>query len=387
MILKGEKALNRKNIVRIIATASTIVGGIAFSNKEYYDNKLITFPSSDDLVSKVSLNYVNGIYDRGKTKYNKKEAEAVVEEIFSRLNNPEKCTKTIGVVTFNTIQQGVIQDMIDERLTKYPELEKYFNDEAQEPIFVKNLENVQGDERDVILFSIGYGPDKEGKVAMNFGPLNRDGGWRRLNVAVSRSRYEMMVFSSLNAADINLSRTNAKGVIGLRDFLDYAQKGRKIVTLSKSSSNEGISYQSEIAISLRERGYKVSENIGSSDYKIDLAISHPEDCSKFILGIQCDGVNYAKARTARDREKLRELVLKQLGWNIIKVWAMDYYENQAKEIERIESEIKSLSKGFNNVTAYKQPVIHTFKPQPIKDIGLISSEYKGISEVSIKKRM
>lgn len=138
---------------------------------------------------------MKGIYDRGKTKYNRQEAEAIVEEIFRCLNNKELSTKTLEVVTFKTIQQGLIQHMIDEKLTDYPELEKYFNDEALEPVFVKSLENVQGDERDVILFSIGYGSDKEGKVTMNFGTLNRDGGWRRLNVAASRARCEMVVFS------------------------------------------------------------------------------------------------------------------------------------------------------------------------------------------------
>lgn len=359
---------------------------IAFSNKEYYDNKLVTFPSPDDLVSKVSFNYVKGTYDRGKTKYNRKEAEAVVEEIFRRLSDERLCSKTIGVVTFNTIQQGLIQDMIDESLAKYPEFEKYFNDEGSEPIFVKNLENVQGDERDVILFSIGYGPDNEGKVTMNFGPLNRDGGWRRLNVAVSRARYEMVVFSSLKAEDINLSRTNAKGVMGLRDFLEYAQKGRKASALS-SGKNEGVSYQAEIAQALRERGYKISENVGSSGFKVDLAVSHPKDDNRFILGIQCDGLNYARSKTARDRDKLRELVLRQLGWNITKAWAMDYYENPDKEINRLEEEVKKLLKDSNNIVSFKEPAVHTFKPQPAKDIGLVRSEYKETLKVSSRKRI
>ena len=360
---------------------------IAFSNKEYYDNMLITFPSPDALVSKVGCRYVKGIYDRGKTKHNKKEAEAIIDEIFNRLSDPERCQRTIGVVTFNTIQQGLIQDMIDEKLLSHPELEKYFNDETQEPIFVKNLENVQGDERDVILFSIGYGPDTEGKVAMNFGPLNRAGGWRRLNVAVSRARYEMVVFSSLRSTDINLSRTNAKGVIGLRDFLEYAEKGKSINTLSSSNKQVFLSYQAEIAEALKEKGFKVSENIGASDYKIDLAIAHAEDNNKFILGIQCDGTNYAKAKTARDREKLRELVLKQLGWNIIKVWAMDYYENPTREIERIEREVTRLLKDSNNVTVFKQPVLQTFRPQPNKNIGLLSSEDKAPAEITNRKKV
>lgn len=360
---------------------------IAFSNKEYYDNKLVTFPSPDDLISKVSFKYVKGIYDRGKTKFNRQEAEAIVEEIFSRLRDSKLCTKTIGVVTFNTIQQGLIQDMIDEKLRDYPDLEKYFNDETSEPIFVKNLENVQGDERDVILFSIGYGPDKEGKVTMNFGPLNRDGGWRRLNVAASRARCEMVVFSSLKAEHINLSRTNAKGVIGLRDFLEYAEKGRRISASGSTLKNNEYDYLAQIAKALREKGYKVSENLGSSGYKIDLAVSQLGSENTFILAVQGDGLNYVKAKTARDRDKLRELVLRQLGWNIIKVWAMDYYENPVKEIERIEAEINRLLKENTPVEAFKQPVVKTFVPKQEASIGLVSSAPKAAEASPKRKRV
>lgn len=360
---------------------------IAFSNKEYYDNKLITFPSPDDLVSKVSFKNVKGIYDRGRTKHNRQEAEAIVEEIFRRLKDSELSKKSIGVVTFNTIQQGLIQDMIDEKLKEYPEFEKYFSDEMAEPIFVKNLENVQGDERDIILFSIGYGPDKEGKVTMNFGPLNRDGGWRRLNVAASRARCEMVIFSSLKAEDINLSRTNAKGVIGLRDFLEYAEKGRKNAASNISGKSAEVGYLSQIAEALRGKGYRVSENLGSSGYKIDLAVAYPDNENEFVLAIQGDGANYAKAQTARDRDKLRELVLKQLGWNILKVWAMDYYENPTREIERIETEIKKLLKESKPIEAFKQPVIKTFMPKQDKSIGLVSGEYKATDQGFNRKRV
>ena len=168
---------------------------IAYSNMKYYDNKLYTFPSPNDRVSAVKLVHIDGYYDKGGTKQNKAEAEAVVNEIIRRLSDEQLRTKSIGVVTFNIIQQNLIEDMLADEFSKKPELEKY-DSESAEPVFVKNLENVQGDERDVILFSVGYGPDKDGKVSMNFGPLNRDGGWRRLNVAISRARQEMIVYST-----------------------------------------------------------------------------------------------------------------------------------------------------------------------------------------------
>ncbi|WP_337940247.1 C-terminal helicase domain-containing protein [Parabacteroides sp.] len=178
---------------------------IAFSNAQYYGAKLYTFPSVDDRISKVRLFRVDGSYDKGRTRSNRAESEAIVNEILRRLRTPELSGKSIGVVSFSQVQQNLIEDMLLEELSKYPELEEKAY-QCDEPIFIKNLENVQGDERDIILFSIGYGPDKNGNVSMNFGPLNNKGGERRLNVAVSRARYEMIIFSTLRS-DHNLNIT------------------------------------------------------------------------------------------------------------------------------------------------------------------------------------
>ena len=172
----------------------------------------------DDRVSKVRLVQVDGTYDKGRTRSNHAEAEAIVKEILNRLRTPEVPEKSIGVVSFSQVQQNLIEDMLIEELNKYPELEeKAF--QSNEPIFIKNLENVQGDERDIILFSIGYGPDRNGNVSMNFGPLNNQGGERRLNVAVSRARYEMIIFSTLRSEQIDLKRTKSKGVNPVIDFI------------------------------------------------------------------------------------------------------------------------------------------------------------------------
>jgi Superfamily I DNA and RNA helicases and helicase subunits len=170
---------------------------IAFSNYQYYNNSLYTFPSPDDLTSMVRLYQIDGVYDRGKSKQNRAEADAIVAEVVQRLRDPELSKLSIGVVTFSQVQQRLIEDMLDEQVRQDPELESFFSEDVTEPVFVKNLENVQGDERDVIMFSIGYGPDAQGRVSMNFGPLNKEGGWRRLNVAVSRARQEMLVFFDL----------------------------------------------------------------------------------------------------------------------------------------------------------------------------------------------
>ena len=177
---------------------------------------------------------IDGFFDRGKTRVNVNEAKAIVEEIKRRYQDPELRKQSIGVVTFNISQQTLIEDMLQEEYQKDVKFDQWANT-GEESLFVKNLENVQGDERDIILFSVAFGPNAEGKMSLNFGPLNKNGGWKRLNVAVSRARSEMVVFTSMAADMINLKRTKAKGVEALRDFLEFAQKSLALyVTLTEN---------------------------------------------------------------------------------------------------------------------------------------------------------
>ena len=313
---------------------------IAFSNSKYYDNKLLTFPSPDDIAAKVKLIPVPGYYDRGKTRQNSFEATAVIDEIKRRLSDPVLSKKSIGVVSFSSVQQSLMQNMFDELLRTNPELEAIANDVA-EPIFIKNLENVQGDERDIILFSMGYGPDKEGKVSLNFGPLNREGGWRRLNVAVSRARYEMQVFSTLRADQIDVTRSASEGVASIKAFLEYAEKGRSTLGLRKivAENMEG-SFEKILAAKIRSHGYEVNTKIGCSGYRIDIGIVNSNKPSQYLLGILCDGVNYHAAKTAKDREIIQQEVLKLLGWTLHKVWSTDWWENSDRVIQEILEAIK-----------------------------------------------
>lgn len=313
---------------------------IAFSNMQYYDNKLYTFPSPNDLESKVSFVPVKGSYDRGRTKQNRAEAEAVVEEILRRLNDPELQKDSIGVVTFSSAQQNLIEDLLTESFDRNPRLEAV-NNAAEEPIFIKNLENVQGDERDVILFSIGYGPDESGKVALNFGPLNRDGGWRRLNVAVSRARKEMKVYSTLGPEQIDLSRTRSEGVAGLRAFLEFAKRGKEALAVpvqSLSARKEG--FTQLVARRIRQLGYEVRTDVGCSEFKIDLAVVDPDLPNTYLLGILCDGDHYRDAKTARDRNMNQESVLRQLGWRLYHLWSMEWWENETGELMKIRAAIE-----------------------------------------------
>ena len=312
---------------------------IAFSNSQFYENKLFTFPSVNDRVSKVPLTRVDGVFDRGKTRTNRAEALAVLEEIQRRYKDPALSKQSLGVVTFNISQQNLIDDLLNAACTQDPELEKWAYG-SEEPVFIKNLENVQGDERDVILFSIGYGPDKNGKVSMNFGPLNLAGGERRLNVAVTRSRYEMMVFSSLHAKDIDLRRSNAKGVQGLHRFLDYAENGTLIENAyfqDAQQMEKTITLQ--IAKKLEERGVKVNTFVGKSRFKVNIAIVDPRNEEKYVMGILLDDKIYHAIPTMSDREIVQPSVLKSLDWRIKRVWTLDWFERPDHVIENILNEI------------------------------------------------
>ena len=305
---------------------------IAFSNAQYYENSLFTFPSPDDLASRVSLISVPGIYDKGKTRQNKAEAEAIVAEIKRLLSLPEQERKSIGVVTFSSVQQTLIEDLLLEVFNENPALEE-INNQSSEPLFIKNLENVQGDERDIILFSICYGPDENGKVSLNFGPLNRDGGWRRLNVAVSRARYEMKIYSTIKPDQIDLSRTRAEGVAGLKAFLSFAEKGKSVLPVR---TKNGIVHSTifpiveSIGSYLRNKGYEVDINVGCSGFKIDIAIVHPKHSGLYMAAILTDGYQYYHTKSARDRNIVQDSVLKLLGWNIFRIWSLDWWEQKDK---------------------------------------------------------
>ena len=316
---------------------------IAFSNSRFYENKLYTFPSVNDRETKVTLIRVDGVFERGKNRQNRAEAEAVVEEIKRRYADPKLRKFSLGVVTFNITQQHLIDDLLTEACAADPGLEKWAY-ESEEPIFIKNLENVQGDERDVILFSVGYGPDENGKIYMNFGPLNRDGGWRRLNVAVSRSRHEMVVFSTLTAEQIDLSRTSAEGVAALKAFLEYAG-GKELPQDEHSAARRKQScagIADTICRVLEEQGYRTDRAVGHSEYRIDIAVVDPENPERYLLGILLDGDGYGTAKTTRDRELAQISVLNGLGWQILRVWSMDWWDNSRKELERILSELQRI---------------------------------------------
>lgn len=336
---------------------------IAFSNHHYYDNRLHTFPSPVTATAHlgVSLRAIDGHYDRGKSGTNRAEAMAVAGEVTARLLDPARRGRSIGIVTFNRAQQRLIEDLLDEQRHAHPEIEDFFSGEgAREPVIVKNLENIQGDERDVILFSITYGPDALGRVRMNFGPLNQDGGERRLNVAITRAREQLIVFSTLRPDQIDLTRTSARGVGDLKTFLDYARRGPRAIAEATAASGAldfDSPFEKAVRNALVERGWIVHTQIGCAGYRIDLGVAHPKERGRFVLGIECDGASYHSAKSARDRDRLRAQVLRGLGWKLHRIWSSDWWAQPEREIARAEDAIRAAIADSDSAPGISAPGI------------------------------
>lgn len=318
---------------------------ITFSNHHYYDSRLNTFPCADAEVEHLGVHWRHvpgGFFERGGSRTNRAEAEAVVAEVVARLRDPRRQDHSIGVVTFNQTQQNLVEDLLEVARARHPEIEPFFGN-VEEPVFVKNLENVQGDERDVILFSVAYGPDQAGKVSMNFGPLNRDGGERRLNVAITRAREQLVVFSTLQPDMIDLARTSAKGVAHFKRFLDFARRGPQAlaeVKTAQAAAERESPFEEAVARELEERGWSVRQQVGSSGFRVDLAVLDPERPGSYLLGVECDGANYQASRAARDRDRLRQAVLNGLGWRLHRIWSSDWWFDPAREIQRLEEALR-----------------------------------------------
>lgn len=317
---------------------------ITFSNVHYYDSRLVTFPSpvTDDVA--VSLERVNGVYDRGGSRTNRIEADAVVKGIEKHYLTPSNSNLSIGVVTFNQPQQALIETLLDAKRRANPTLDQAISNSSAEPLFIKNLENVQGDERDVIIFSITYGMDAAGKISMNFGPLNGEGGHRRLNVAISRAREAVIIYSTLLPEQIELSKVRAAGVRDLKHYLEFAIKGPR--ALVEESTPTGLEPDSpfEVAVigMLRNHNWVVHPQVGCSGYRIDIGVVDPRAPGRYLVGIECDGRSYHSGATARDRDRLRQFILEGLGWSIHRIWSTDWWLNQNGEVTKLLARLQAL---------------------------------------------
>jgi len=315
---------------------------IAFSNITYYDGKLVTFPSPVTQDTAVRFEQVNGVYDRGGSRTNRAEAEAIVTAIEKHFLGPNPRPLSLGIVTFNQPQQNLIETLLDARRRSNQALDQAIANAADEPLFIKNLENVQGDERDIIYFSVTHGPDASGKVSLNF--LNREGDHRRLNVAITRARQGVVIFSTLLPEQIDLSRTRASGIRDLKNYLDFALRGARVVveqTTPTGHEPHG-AFEEAVIRALREKGWTVHPQVGVSKYRIDIGVVHPHAEGEYLLGVECDGRNYNSGATARDRDRLRRHVLEGLGWRLHRIWSSDWWKDGEDQIDQLHGVLEGL---------------------------------------------
>lgn len=310
---------------------------IAFSNKNFYENRLVTFPSvrRRDPDNGVDLHYLSdGTYSNNTNRH---EAEYIADMVFRHFETyPER---SLGIVAFSQKQQDLIDDTITKRREKDISMERFFRDEVKEPFFVKNLETVQGDERDTIIFSVGYAKNQSGVLVHNFGPLNKKGGERRLNVAVTRAKCNVKLVSSIKSTDIDLSRSAAEGTRLLKEYLYYAEHGVPSAHTAGGGDGSESDFEKEVCGFLRENGYSVDMCVGCSGKRIDLAVKD-KGGEDYVIAVECDGPVYRSGSSTRDRDRLRQEVLERLGWKYYRIWSTDWFKNNRTEKQRLISFIE-----------------------------------------------
>lgn len=339
---------------------------IDFSNRSFYGGRLHTFPGAafeaPDLG--VELLHVDGVYRRGSTRDNPVEAEKVVDRVvFHRTNHPDL---SLGVVAFSSAQQVAVESAIERRSGTEPVLRELVTDDRLGGFFVKNLENVQGDERDIIIFSVGYGPDENGKLTMNFGPLNRDGGERRLNVAITRARRRVEVVSSITAGQI---RADRPAIRHLARYLDYAERGPAAlaIEIGPEGADAESPFEEEVLRSIMAMGYDPVPQVGVAGYRVDIGVRHPTMPGSYVLGVECDGATYHSSKVARDRDRLRQAVLEGLGWTIHRIWSTAWFMDRAGEEARLKAAIEVAVSG----TGQQERAA----PAPLDEIEVVVDEF------------
>ncbi|WP_211234061.1 DUF4011 domain-containing anti-phage protein Hhe [Chitinilyticum litopenaei] len=327
---------------------------ISFSNTAFYDGDLVVYPSPHNESNEFGIKLVKVPRGCFFEQRNIEEAEIIARAIEHHLLTLPH--ESLGVVAMNVKQTEQIERMLDERSKDNPALRNAL--EAcrgkDEPLFIKNLENVQGDERDVIFISFTYGPVVAGgKVPQRFGPVNSDGGWRRLNVLFTRSKKRMHVFTSFGSADVVCTGTSNRGVVALRDFLAYAETGT-LPTSKETGRQPDSDFEIAVMNMLALHGYECEPQVGAAGFFIDLAVRDPNQPGRFLMGIECDGASYHSAKSARDRDRLRQSILEQLGWRIRRIWSVDWFRNAKVQLEPILRELESLKQS----TSQEQLSIH-----------------------------
>ncbi len=332
---------------------------IAVSNQEFYDNQLLFYPSpfEADRTLGLQLQHCPGtVYDRGRSAANRQEAAAVAKACVEHFR--EFPDKSLGVGAFSLKQQQTIWEEVERERQNHPGLDELFSAARHENFFVKNLETIQGDERDVILLSIGYGFDASGRLSKNFGPLNKDGGWRRLNVLITRAREKLVVFSNFKASDLPLEPNSPRGIKALKVFLSFAET-RKLEEFDQPREDTDSPFEDSVLRFLADEGFDVHKQVGCAGFRVDLGIVDPSSRGTYMAGIECDGAKYHSSAMARERDRLRQQILEEKGWRILRIWSTDWYRNPAETKRNL---LKRVYEIQENPSSYR-PMLESVKIQ------------------------
>jgi len=319
---------------------------IAVSNREFYDDRLQVIPSPVRKPEDLGVRFhriTDGFFDRGGSATHRVEAQAIAAAVIEHAR--ESPHRSLGVGAFSVGQRDLILDELEALRREHADVDGFFTEDVEEPFFVKNLENIQGDERDVIFISVGYGPDKDGNVSMNFGPLSADGGERRLNVLITRAKRRLEVFSSLVAGDIDLNRVSRRGPAAFKTFLAFAERGGFADEGGRASGGEPSVFERAVIDALASRGLAAEAQVGAGGMVVDVAVIDPTDESRYALAVLTDGPGYAAARSARERDASREGVLKMMGWNTLRVWGLDWFNRPGEQADRIVAAVEAATRG------------------------------------------
>jgi very-short-patch-repair endonuclease len=340
---------------------------IAVSNQEFYDNNLYIYPSSihEDAYLGLHFNHLSDtVYDRGKSGGNRLEAKAVAQAALEHYRRSPQ--KSLGVGAFNTKQQQMILEEVEYILRQHPNMQEAFSSARDEHFFVKNLETIQGDERDVILISVGFGFDGDRRFSRNFGPLNQEGGERRLNVLITRAREANVVFSNFTSAHLQVDAGSPFGLRSLKVFLEYAQH-RNLRSIVETGGDFDSPFEESVYEYLRSNGHEVHKQVGCASYRVDLAIVDPQLPGHYLLGVECDGARYHSSPVARDRDRLREQVLRNLGWQLYRIWSTDWYRNRSDTKARLLDAVKKAKCDSQaRATTRTAPVLQMVREQTIE---------------------
>jgi very-short-patch-repair endonuclease len=332
---------------------------IAFSNHHIYDDRLVTFPGpgGKTAISHVFVDYVPSA--DGQEDSSSGEVEKVVELVLEHAESTPGLT--LGVITMGIKHANRIQAVLDRELSKHPHLADFFDTARPERFFVKNLERVQGDERDVIIMSIGYGKDRAGNLPLRFGPILSAGGRRRLNVAATRAKERVIVVSSFLYSDINSTQVRpGTGLEFLKNYLEYAGSGGRLLSHGELTNEPMNDFEADVFDALSAQGIDLVPQVGCSKFRIDLAAAHPTRKGQFVLAIECDGATYHSSYTARDRDRLRQQQLENLGWTFHRIWSTDWFMRRDEEVARA-------------VQAFKKAVIASDRPTPMRTLAPIAT--------------